>query len=814
MASNGDDVSRLSLAAAPDQAGEHRPRHVRWPVQCLIMLGYLLAAVVVTSHLWADPAVRVPNSGQGNADIILNAWYLRYAATCVSHVRLPALVTTALNWPQGVNAMWNTSMLLPAVLLTPVTLLAGPVVSLALLLTLGFAGSAAAMFWVLRRWGASIGAAAIGGALYGFSPALIMTARDHYHLQFAVLPPLIIDAVLRLAAGRGRPVRTGVYLGLLVAAQIFVAEEVLVDTALAGLIVLLVLAASRPSEVPNRLYSALPGFAVAAGVILLACGRALWVQFLGPLADHGSPWKVARFGNQPADFVKAPDGMLFHGSGIGHYLASISTSPPEYLAYLGWPLLAVLLAASIFCWRDLKVRIPAVTFFLLSLLSIGSHAVHLGWWRLPAGALPWHWLLHVPVLNQALANRISIVADGAAAAVLAFAIDRAMAAVPDQRRRLRPLVPMAALVALVPLLPLAVPAVSLSPAPAGLTPVLDALHLPAQTPVLILPPLGYRTMQWQATTGADFTIVSGFCIAPTSSGGAGECGTRAINSTWQQTTALRLNRLARGEPGSFGPSHATMYIAMRQWRPGAIVAAASANSALGHYLISFFGPPTVRRDEMLGWRLGKNWHPRPAPLPRRQRSLAFATAIRPRVDNEDGHRFMLAIGPAERYLQPGADGQPGRISVGQLRPPPRALVELGDHQHRARLTIVLGRLPLRDGPANQGGAARSRHPAQVRGRARRALSGRRLAEMTGRAAPEQQLAGRSAIEKRSCSRITDNRPDAHLAPASLASTKVEWWSSTPPLPETSSTSCASAWRWPPWPRAWMTASDSGVMPHM
>ena len=30
----------------------------------------------------------------------------------------------------------------------------------------------------------------------------------------------------------------------------------------------------------------------------------------------------------------------------------------------------------------------------------------------------------------------------------------------------------------------------------------------------------------------------------------------------------------------------------------------------------------------------------------------------------------------------------------------------------------------------------------------------------------------------------------------------------------STTSCLGAWRSPPWPRVWITASDSGVMPHM
>ncbi len=106
----------------------------------------------------------------------------------------------------------------PSVLLAPVTLLAGPQASLTVLTTLGFAGSAASLFFVLRRRGAGPSAAALGGAICGaicgFSPALRIAAEDHYPLQFAVLLPLIVDAVLRLATGRGRPIRTGAWLGV------------------------------------------------------------------------------------------------------------------------------------------------------------------------------------------------------------------------------------------------------------------------------------------------------------------------------------------------------------------------------------------------------------------------------------------------------------------------------------------------------------------------------------------------------------------------------------------------------------------------
>jgi hypothetical protein len=297
-----------------------------------VLACYLAGAVAITWRLWLDPAGRAQagTTGAISPDIGLFAWFMRYAATAVAHGHLPSLVTTAVNAPQGINLMWNTSFLLPAVVLSPVTLLAGPHVSLTIILTLGFAGSAAAMYLVPRRWGAHPGAAALGGALYGFSPALRMAAIGHYHLQFAVLPPLIIDALLRIVTGRGRRLRTGAWLGLLAAAQFLTSEELLVLTAVAAAVILVVLAANRPQAVPGCLRAAASGLAMAAGIALVICAYPLWVQFRGQLVSHGSSWPPSQYWNRPGDFVAAPGGMLWHG------LAPRTAGPPVRSTLRTW----------------------------------------------------------------------------------------------------------------------------------------------------------------------------------------------------------------------------------------------------------------------------------------------------------------------------------------------------------------------------------------------------------------------------------------------------------------------------------------------
>ena len=243
-------------------------------------------------------------------------------------------------------------------------------------LTLGFAGSAASLFWVLRRWGASLGAAALGGAVYGFSPALVTAGLGHYHLQFAVLPPLIIDAVARLVTGRGRGVRTGLWLGLLCAAQLFIGEELLVYTAIASLILVVALALSRPREVPRRAREALPGLAVAAVVFLLLDGYALWTQFAGPLAEH-SKLRASLTGNL-SWFVVPAASLLFHTPASAAEAAATLQLPAEYMDYLGWPLIVVLVIAAVVFWRDIRVRTAAVLWAVLELCALGGGSLPIG----------------------------------------------------------------------------------------------------------------------------------------------------------------------------------------------------------------------------------------------------------------------------------------------------------------------------------------------------------------------------------------------------------------------------------------------------
>ncbi len=565
----------------------------------LILAGYLLAAVAVTWHLWADPASHTVAGNPNDADFF--AWFMRYDATALTHGRLPALVTAAMNAPQGINVMWNTSMLLPGVLLAPVTLLAGPQTSLTVLTTAGFAGSAASLFLVLRRWDVSTGSAALAGALYGFSPALLQAAIGHYNLQFAVLPPLIIDLALGLCVRSRTPVRDGVILGLLITAQLFTGEELLLLTGIAAVLLIAVLALGRPRAVPGRCRPAAAGFGVAAAVTLLLAGYALWVQFFGPLTQRGSSFTPDFFKNDVTGFVTPSRYLLFHTAASAASAASYQGGAPEYLAYLGWPLIAVLAVAAVSCWRQPAVRATAVTLAVLVLLSLGGHPL-VGGTAVPGITLPWHWLESVPVIGTALPNRLSIVADGVAAALLAFSLDRARAW--SARARRAParwagaVATAAAVAACLPLIPLPLPAATPMPLPAGWSAAFAALRLPENARVLVVPvPTATITapLRWQADTGEPGSLIGGYFIGPAWNGQA------YVEGNGVAATAQYLDWLWGGPPAAV-PAASQVRADLDNWRPAAVVAVAPLDSGLGQYLERLFGRPSIEVGSVLAWR--------------------------------------------------------------------------------------------------------------------------------------------------------------------------------------------------------------------
>src|ERR1017187_2078574 len=142
-----------------------------WRLRCLApaarapAIYVALALAAMWPGLFTGHNTIVGNTG----DPSFFVWSLQWVPFALSH-HLNPLVTDYLHYPSGANLMWNTSILFPALVLTPVTDLFGPIVSYNVLAVAGMSLSGWCAFLAVRRYSLRWTSAAAGGLLYEFSP--------------------------------------------------------------------------------------------------------------------------------------------------------------------------------------------------------------------------------------------------------------------------------------------------------------------------------------------------------------------------------------------------------------------------------------------------------------------------------------------------------------------------------------------------------------------------------------------------------------------------------------------------------------------
>jgi hypothetical protein len=323
----------------------------------------------------------------------------------------------------------------------------------------------------------------------------------------------------------------------------------------------------------------------------------LWEQFHGPLAEHFIP-RITPYTSflsaHPAAFVTAPGDLLLHTPASAAAAASYPAHLSEYLAYLGWPLLAAVATATIWFWRDPRVRAAAVTFAVLELCSLGGRYPRLG------PLLPWHWLQGLPVLSEVLPDRFAILADGAAAAVLAFSLDRARSAVAQSwGEQSGHLAALAAALAVLPLIPMPYQVAPVTPVPVGWQAAFARLRLEPSARILVVPvPYGYNTeaMRWQADTGQPGSLIGGFFLGPN------QAGQTSVSPGLATAGGLYLDRIWAGSSPAREESRARIRADLANEQPAAVVVVTRPGSPLDRILIGLLGRPSFSTGALLVWR--------------------------------------------------------------------------------------------------------------------------------------------------------------------------------------------------------------------
>jgi hypothetical protein len=552
----------------------------------------LLIALYLTWHVLGGLGQRMI---AGNPDDVrLFEWYLVHGPQAVLHGQDPLYFTT-MNAPTGVNGMWNTSLLFPALLLAPVTLTAGPLVAYNVAFIAGLAAGPLCAFPLMRRFAQRDWAAGAGALAAGFSPAVLAAGLGHLNLALAGLLPLILAGVHDLASGRRRPLAGGVLLGLAASAELFTSEEVLFQAGLAAAVAVALVAVTAPRRVTAagaaRLARGLGPALIVFGVI---SGAALWLQLAGPLRQHGSPFTLSFFEADLHAFYQ-PSGMFWLSTpGSRAFAAAYGGGPAEYLAYLGVPLLAVAVTTGLLRIGDWRARVLLGTGVVFALFSLGGTLLDGG--RQTGIGLPWGLAEHWPLAGSALPGRFALVVALAAAGLLALGLDW----MASSGGRGGPALAVAlAAVCLAPLAPRPYPVTAAAPVPAFFRE--SARWLPAGATVLVLPyptATGTVPLTWQAAAGMRFRMPGGYFIGPAPGGQA------FVGGPGPLPVADTLIQVGQGgaAPAVTPALRAAFGQAMRYWGATAIVLGPGGAPGLAGFVQRLAGRAPQRAGGVLAWR--------------------------------------------------------------------------------------------------------------------------------------------------------------------------------------------------------------------
>lgn len=543
---------------------------------------YLLLSVALWWHMWGHPATTVAS---GSADVAQGVWWMAWMPHSLG-AGIDPFFSRTLYWPGGVNLLSNTSVLLVSLVMSPVTVVFGPIVSFNVAVTLAPVLDALALCVVVRRWVTFLPAAFLGGLLYGFGPFVATDLRyGHLNLTVLLFPPIVLALMRRILVDQdGSPVRAGVWLGVVLVAQFFVSTEMLALMLVVAVLGVFVVAVGGRRVIGQKWRFASRALGAAAAVAVPLLAFPTWWFLHGPRHFVGAVWgDMSRFATS-LEALAVPHGQL----------VGVSVLSGGNGGFLGVPLLIVLLASSVVLWRSggAVSRVAPVMAAVCLVLSFGS-VLYVGHSRTGVYLPGWP-VLHLPVLSSAAGSRFAAFVDLFAAVILALAVDRSI----RWARRIDGRWPNWRVIAvglfcIGSLFPLALAAPWPYATTAAHEPTIlssDAVKgLTAGSVVREYPPVSggdAANEMWQATTGFRESFVDGYAIVPNGRGRASEAPPRdAVDEIFAGLYLRRLHgRFAESVVESFR-AHAWDYdaraVMVLSGHQGSAAALAFVGQALG-----------------------------------------------------------------------------------------------------------------------------------------------------------------------------------------------------------------------------------------
>ena len=400
--------ARSSTQPAPPSTDRRRlpAREVWWDALWPLGLYALISLLLFGLPILDDPTGEIVAADEIDSSVFM--WFYGWWPHALLHGLNP-FVTYHQFVPEGFNLQWSTSMPLPSLLLSPVTLALGPSVAWNLIQLASPALSAWTAFLLCRHVTGRPSVSLVGGYVFGFSPYMLAHLTGGPYLALVPLVPIFVLLVLRRLEGRMSPRRFVLAMTAALTAQYLISIEVLATSTLFGAVAL-VAAFVLLGERRRALIGVTKLLIAAYAATAILVSPFLYYFFFGDQYPPGATY----FRADLASFALPP-----------HMLAVTRSHSPDDVfrgavleAYLGLPLIALIL---IFAWQQRRRRSTWLLLVCLVVPAIGM----LGEKLIVRGELtdipmPWSLLQRLPVLEHAIPVRFALFVTLAAALIVAL----------------------------------------------------------------------------------------------------------------------------------------------------------------------------------------------------------------------------------------------------------------------------------------------------------------------------------------------------------------------------------------------------------
>lgn len=467
------------------------------------LLVYVTVALVLFGRPLLDGGTHECLCVGSTTDAGVYVWAFAWWPHALLHGLNP-FYTHLLYAPHGVNLAHGSLVPGAALMFAPVTAIAGPLFAFNLAMLLSPVLAAFFAFLLCRRITHAFWPSLVGGWLFGFSTYMLGQLVGHLNLTLVFFVPAVVHLVLRALSAELSRRRFVVLMVIALVLQFSFSVEVFASLTLFGAVALALtyVLASAPGRA--RLRRLLGPIALSYLVAVVIVSPYLYYA----LQPGGEPLLTSRsdkFSNDLLAFVVPTYITAFGGLAFLSTSVRFTAGAVEGGAYLGVPVILMMLLGARLGWRRLGVRVMLGTLLVVLVCTLGGRLNVAGPTRFP---LPWALVHRLPVLGLMLPARFILYG------ILIGSVLAAMWLAAAGRR-------------FGPWLLAALSVVSLWPAVGRNywhgTPEIPTLFTtsayrqaigPRDTALVLPIGIAGQSMLWQATTNLGFTMASGYVTGP------------------------------------------------------------------------------------------------------------------------------------------------------------------------------------------------------------------------------------------------------------------------------------------------------------